>query len=127
MRLSGDSCIGEPCGRLEVVNDAAERLVDAEQLAFEQFLRARGLAVAVAVGGRRAGGGHGVVLAEPAEHVPQVFVAGAGELAAAAGQHGPQELTERAGPVLCAVEPAVRAQGLDEALAAALRASSGAV
>ena len=47
--------------------------------------------------------------------------------AAAARQHRAQELAERAGPVLCAVEPAVRAQGLDEALAAALRASSGAV
>src|SRR5262245_12853054 len=54
-------------------------------------------------------------------------MAGARQLATVTGHDRAQELSERAGPVLRGVEPAVRAQGLDEALAAALRASSGAV
>ena len=45
-------------------------------------------------------------------------MAGARQLATVAGQDRAQEFAERAGPVLRAVESAVRAQGLDEALAA---------
>jgi hypothetical protein len=115
--------VGARSSGLEVVDYAAERFVDAEQLALEQFFGAGGL---TAVGCTAVSGGGRIVLAEPAEHVPQVFMAGARQLPPVARHDRAQELAECAGPVLRTVEPAVRAQCLDEALAT-LRASSRAV
>src|SRR5687767_5400118 len=52
-------------GTLEIIDDTAERRVDTEQLALEQCAR-----TAVGIG---------LAATEPAQHVPQVLVAAAGE------------------------------------------------
>ena len=57
--------VGAGGGALEIIDDTRERRVDAEQLALEQ--RAR---TAVGIG---------LAATEPAQHVPQVLVAAAGE------------------------------------------------
>ena len=95
-------------GCFEVIHDATERLIDAEQFALEQFFRAGRLAIGVAVRTRTA---------IPVEHVPQILMTGARELARIAGNDGAEEFAERAGPVLRTVEPAIGAQGFNEAFA----------
>ena len=67
--------VGAGGGGLEVVDHARQRLVDAEQLALEQLARALVL-----------GGFGGCGAAVPAQHVPDVLVAGAGECHGVAGQ-----------------------------------------
>ena len=90
-------------GRLEVVDDARQRRVDAVQLPLETARRAR----AVLLPG-------GVVLAVPAQHVPDVLVAGTRELHGTRRQHRGEEVAEVALPVLRAMLAAVGPQGLDE-------------
>src|ERR1700731_1628423 len=88
---------------LEVVNDTRQRLIDTKQLAPEQLARAHVL------------GGVGLRGApKPAQHVPDVFMTGAGERHRMAGQDGAQKLAERTFPALRAVQLAEGAQSIDE-------------
>ena len=101
--------IGAGGGGLEVVDDARQRLVDAEQLALEQLARAH------ALGGVRLAGA-----AVPAQHVPDVFVAACAPAPPDWRAGCWREIAEGAFPALRAVQAAEGAQGLDEVGSAAV-------
>src|SRR2546430_8981070 len=95
--------IGSGGRGLVVIDDTRQRLIDTKELALEQLARAHVLG---SVGLRGA--------PMPAQHVPDVFMTGAGERHRMAGQDVGQKLTERAFPALGAVQAAEGAQGIDE-------------
>ncbi len=95
--------IGAGGGGLEIIDDARQRLIDAEQLALEQLPRPRALS---GVGLRGA--------PMPAQHVPDVFVAGARQRRGVRGQDVGEKLAEGAFPALRAMQSAEGAQRLDE-------------
>src|SRR5439155_22033552 len=91
------------CGRLEIINDPRQRLVDSEQLAFEQLARAdvvRDVALRST--------------AMPSQHVPDVLMDGTRHGARTRRQDGGEELAEGALPTLRAMQAAERAQRFDE-------------